>query len=110
MIEGIANQHHDFRIKDTELYKLQLETIADKISKPKDLIAISGGENPQQLYFSHRAGWRLTNEQAKNSGFVQNIKAQGCDYLFINKIYLPDHGAFQYKKIFENKQYLIFKL
>lgn len=110
MIEGIANQHHDFKIKDTESYKLQLETIADRVSKPGDLIAINGGENPQQLYFSHRTGWRLNNEQAKDPLFIRQIKTQGCKYLFINKQYLSPDNFSNYLKVFENEHYLVFKL
>ena len=53
-IENIANQQHDFPIKESEKYKLTLEPLADKIAKKDDLIAINCGLNPQQIYLAHR--------------------------------------------------------
>ena len=83
--ESIANQQHDFFIKQSEFYKLQLESIADSISEPQDLIAINSAENPQQIYLTHRKGWTCNNEQLQDSVFIQSIKEKGCKYIFVNK-------------------------
>ncbi len=63
MAEGIFNQQHDFHIKPKETYKLELENLADQYSKKEDLIATNGQADPTLLYFSHRKGWSLKNEQ-----------------------------------------------
>jgi 4-amino-4-deoxy-L-arabinose transferase-like glycosyltransferase len=83
--ENIANQQHDFHIKDSEKYKLSYESIADKVSKRTDLVAINCGENPQQLYMLHRKGWIITSEQAINKIFLHKLDIHHCKYLFINK-------------------------
>jgi len=52
--EGIANQQHDFFIKDSERYKLSLEKVSDAYIGKKELVVINGGQSPQQIYFLHR--------------------------------------------------------
>jgi hypothetical protein len=82
--EGIGNHQHDFRIKETELYKMDLESIADSISNRDDLIAINAGSNPQQMYLAHRKGWIMSNEDFQNGETIDKIREKGCVYLFIN--------------------------
>lgn len=83
-IEAIANQQHDFFIKDSELYKLELEGILDQYSDRSDLIAINGNGNPQLIYLSHRKGWNCTNEQLSATGFIDKLRKQGCYYIVID--------------------------
>jgi 4-amino-4-deoxy-L-arabinose transferase-like glycosyltransferase len=83
--ENIANQQHDFHIKESEKYKLSYERIADKVCKSNDLVAINCGENPQQIYLLHRKGWTITSEQATDNAFLQRLDIHHCKYLFINK-------------------------
>jgi 4-amino-4-deoxy-L-arabinose transferase-like glycosyltransferase len=109
VIEAIANQYDDFFLKDSELYKLKIESIADKISDKKDLIAITGGQNPEEIYFAHRNGWRITNEQLNDSVFINKIINEGCQYLFINK----NDGPYElnYKlpgKIYVDENFIIY--
>ena len=56
MIEGIANQYHDFILKDSEKYKLTYEKIADENIPHNAFVAVNSGPNPQELYFLHRKG------------------------------------------------------
>jgi 4-amino-4-deoxy-L-arabinose transferase-like glycosyltransferase len=84
-LENIANQQHDFYIKEGEKYKLSYESIADKVSQRNDLVAINCGENPQQIYLLHRKGWTITPEQAMDKMFLQDLQYHHCKYLFINK-------------------------
>lgn len=83
--ESIANQQHDFFIKETEKYKLSLASIADKVSKKDDLIAISGNGNPQELYLTNRKGWVYNEDQLNNEAFVQEISEKGCAFIFVNR-------------------------
>jgi len=109
VVEGIGNQQHDFRLKSSERYKLELEEIADSISKHNDLIAINGDKNPQELYFTHRKGWTISNEDCTDTQYLNLIREKGCKYLFINKINsekLDDLG----EKVFENQNYMVFRL
>jgi 4-amino-4-deoxy-L-arabinose transferase-like glycosyltransferase len=108
-IESIANQYDDFFLKDSELYKLKIESIADKISDKKDLIAITGGENPEEIYFAHRGGWRLTTTQMNDSVFINKITNEGCKYLFINKNDGVITAHFKPSdKVFEDDNFMIY--
>lgn len=109
VIEGIANQQHEFFIHSDEKYKLELEAIADSVSNPDDLIAISGGHNPQQLYFSHRKGWPLNDEEVDDTLKVNKFRDLGARYLFINKkSSLPHYD--EYPVVYEDEQYEVYDL
>ena len=108
IIESLANQQHDFRIKDKELYLLSLENLCDKISSKNDLIAFSGGPGYQQMYFAHRRGWSLEYREWNDPGRISAIKHKGCRLLFINK--KDSTGKLNYKIIFENENYTVYKL
>jgi hypothetical protein len=84
-IEGIANQHQDFFIKKSERYKLELENIADKVSRRNDLIIINVDGNPQELYFSHRKGWNIPEYRLYEEGVIPALMQKGAKYLFINQ-------------------------
>lgn len=89
--EGIANQQHDFRIKDQELYKLELEQTADEIIPNDALVIVNGGPNPQMMYFVHRKGWSLTNEEISKPNTLDSLKTLGASFLYLDqKMGLPD--------------------
>ena len=108
MIEGIANQQHDFFIKDSELYKIELEDIVDKVSDRDDLIAINGHSSPQQLYLAHRKGWTCSNEDLQNEQFINSIIEKGCKLIVINK----KEGMINLKSktVFDDGNYVVFEL
>ncbi|MCH8317926.1 MAG: hypothetical protein IIA88_05425 [Bacteroidetes bacterium] len=111
VISGIAAWQHDFRIKKTEDYRLRLESIADNFSARSDLIAINGGANPRDLYFTHRKGWTLGNDEILNAANIEGLIVKGCRYLFINKTYFENPiPQLSYKSIFENDYYIVYKL
>lgn len=85
MIEGVANQWHDFFIKDSELYKMQLESIADMVSEPDDLIAVLSEGNPQELYLAHRKGLLMDATSLGSVDFLYAAAGTGGKCLFINK-------------------------
>lgn len=109
IVDGIVSQQHDFRIKESEKYKLEIEFILNQFSTRQDLIAINGGDTPQDIYFTHRNGWTLNNEEIFNSNKIEEIKNKGCNYLIINKknLNLPVPES-KYELIFENEFYLIY--
>ncbi len=85
IFEAILNQQHDFRIKDSEKYKLKMEKITDKFSSKNDLFLTNGGQGPQQIYFLHRRGWTVDDIQLSSSAYLSEIKQNGCKFIFINK-------------------------
>ena len=89
-VEGIANQQHDFFIKESKQYKLELEleleleNITQKFISPEELIIIDGGSSPQDIYFSHRKGWTVDNVDAMNKHIVDSLTNLGAKYLIID--------------------------
>jgi len=107
-LEGILNQQHDFFISKTELYKLDLETIAETVSHKDDLIIINGGTNPQQLYFTHRKGWTIKNDVLEENRKLNDLKDKGAKYIFINRV--SYQKTLDYPLIFQNDNFNIYKL
>jgi hypothetical protein len=85
MMEGILNQQHDFRIKESEKYKLRMESIADMVSDKKDLFATNEGTGPQQIYFLHRKGWTVETNSLSDTVYINYLNHHGCKFIFINK-------------------------
>lgn len=82
--EGIANQQHDFFIKDSEKYKLSLEVIADTYIGKNKLVVINGGQSPQQIYFLHRKGWTVESDFI-NKENLDSLKTLGASFFILNK-------------------------
>lgn len=107
MLENIANQQHDFMFKQSEAYKLSLELLANESSSLNELIAINGGQNPQELYFTHRKGWTLKEEQLTPEN-IDSIAQLGCKLLFINLHH--SQVRFNYPIVKTTDDYLIYVL
>jgi hypothetical protein len=84
-IEGIANQHHDFIIRESERYKLKLEEIADHHIPEDQLIVINGGNSPQAIYFTNRKGWSIDNETMIKKTRIEEFRLKGAAYLIVDK-------------------------
>lgn len=82
VVEGVLNLQHDFMPRETELYRLKIETIVDSYTTKNDLIAINNEANPASLYFAHRKGWTLANSIPTNPDLLKEVKDKGCK-LFI---------------------------
>ncbi len=108
LAESILNQQHDFFIKDSEKYKLELETIADKVSTKNELIVINGNDNPQQIYLTHRKGWTCSNSQITDESFIKNIQKKGCRYIFINNH--TYNQSINKKIVFANENYTVYDI
>jgi len=108
-IEGIANQQHDFFIKESRLYKLELEKITDEWIPREDLVIINGGQSPQDMYFSHRKGWSIHNSDIQNQQFIDSLSNLGAKYLIVDRSGF-DQQLDPYPIIFSNEHYIIYKL
>ncbi len=107
-IEGIANQQHDFFIRDSERYKLTLEQIADEHIGKNELIVINGGNSPQQIYFTNRKGWSVDNEAITDKSKMDEFSQKGAAYLIINNTSFSEDLDFP--QIYADKHFVIYKL
>ncbi len=107
-IESIANQHHDFIIKNSEKYKLKIEYTLDKYIKKNELIVINAGPNPQEIYFTHRKGWSIDN-RFFNKKSLDSLHLLGASFAIINKA-INTETLTIYPKVFSDKNYDIYKL
>ena len=109
MIEGIANQQHDFFIKDDQTYKLSLESINNHIIAREELIIINGGQSPQSIYFAHRKGWSIDSKVLGNKNYLDSLQALGASYLIIDKNYFTD-PIDHYQRLYDDRNYSIYKM
>ena len=109
VVEGIANQQHDFFIKDREFYKLQLEEIASKNIEKSALVILNSGPSPQQMYFANRSGWVIRNKDLFQPHYLDSLIQKGGRYLIIDKgikpVFTPNHT-----EKFSNQYYSIYEL
>lgn len=107
-VEGIADQQHDFRIKEKYERLLQLEPDLDKISGRDALICVNTNY-PTPIYFAHRKGWRVSNEELRDPEYMQDLVSKGLRYIIILKrcfgteVKLDNH-----RKLLENEDYCIY--
>jgi 4-amino-4-deoxy-L-arabinose transferase-like glycosyltransferase len=110
-IEGIANQHHDFRIKEKSEKILNLEKDLDTVSQRSDLILINSGYNPTPMYFSHRKGWVNSNEKIEDEQYIEELKKRGLEFIVILKrSFGSEMQLAKYEVVLENEDYCIYKL
>ena len=107
-VEAIANQQHDFFIKESQEYKMTLEQILDDFSSRDDLIAVNGNGNPQLIYLSHRKGWNFSNEQLSNSEFIESVAEKGCKYFVIDKTSFEGESYLPHTMIYEDDNFIIY--
>lgn len=104
--EAIANQQHEFFIRDEVTYKLSIESLAQEYTNKSDLIAVNGDGNPLLLYLADRKGWSLHQHQLRDSVYLKKIIEKGCDYIIIDKNkYTVD---IKLEKIYKNKDFVIY--
>jgi 4-amino-4-deoxy-L-arabinose transferase-like glycosyltransferase len=108
-IEAIGNQQHDFFIKDSELYKLELEKLSDKYIPKDALIIINGGASPQSIYFSHRKGWTENSNKIQNRQFIDSLSNIGAQYLIIDNKRI-NYTKLNYNTLYSDTNYTIYSL
>ncbi len=106
--ESLANQSYDFLIKDSERYKLELESaIENKVNK-HDLIIVNGAPSPQTMYFLHSKGWNVENEQLFKDDFIEQRINKGAKYLIIDKHRL--NKSFSFPVIYQDENIDVYQL
>jgi hypothetical protein len=107
-IEGIANQQHDFFIRDSEQYKLKLELIADSHIGKNELIIINGGDSPQQIYFANRKGWSVKDEVIKDKTKMNELRQRGASYLIVNQTSFSEE--LDLPRVYADEHFVIYSL
>lgn len=110
MAEGVLNQQHDFRIKANESALLRLEELMNAHGPASELVAVNSGEYPTPLYFAHRKGWLLTNDQLADSIFVNSLKDKGLRKIIVLKKAFGSAVSLPYEPVFEDDDFLIYVL
>lgn len=110
-IEGIANQQHDFRIKEKDRQLLNLEKDLDSVSHRSDLVIINSGNYPTPMYFAHRKGWVNTNDNIRDEKYIESLKDKGLKYIIILKRSFGTETLLtRYNRVLENEDYCIYGL
>ena len=87
-----------------------MEKIAEQHIESESLIAINQPVgNPQELYFTHRKGWVLHNDEILNASRMDEVKSKGCKYLIISRKYW-DNKILNEELVFENLHYQLYRL
>lgn len=109
VLEGVLNQQHDFFIKSSNGYKPDLESLIDDHLPNDGLVIVNGGRNPQMMYFAHRRGWSLGDNEIGSKGKIETLISEGAEYLIIDKHLTAD---FQYHLplLFENEDFVFYHL
>ena len=108
--EIIINAIPEFVYPKNQAYKLTLESFTAKYAPPVTLIAINCDKNPQEIYLSHRKGWNITNEELQNPSFIADIKNKGCKILIVDKHQISPMPSFDYKKVGEDEDFVVYGL
>lgn len=108
IVDNVAKKQHDFRNSKKELYRLDTSKILDPIIPREALIAINGGPNPSDIYFTNRRGWSLLPEHY-TPDLISKLKSRNVQFIVINKVNsTPNFQGID--KIFEDQYFIIYKL
>lgn len=110
MIEGVTSQMHEFRIKEDHAAMLDLEKDLNSLFPHGDLVAFNSGNYPTPMYFAHRKGWTLFNENLESPTEVAVIKNKGCKAIVVLKRVFGTDVELDYPVLLENRNYRIYSL
>lgn len=109
-VEAIANQQHDFFTKDSERYKMALETFVPAHTESEDFVIVNGNGNPQQLYLSKRKGWVISDEEVFDRELIGDLVSRGADFLLLNKQQVSGTARPDYPVAAEHESFVLYKL
>jgi hypothetical protein len=110
-IEGIAARQNDFRIKAKHRALLSLETDLDGCSGRDELIAVNGSGSPTAIYFAHRKGWSLSNDEILNKPFIEDLQKRGLRFVVIlNNAFGATPVTLSFPRVIEKEAYTIYTL
>jgi hypothetical protein len=111
MIEAVANQQHDFRIHRDMRYLTGLEKIADSVTGSHDRILVNGGDNPVDIYYTHRKGWTMETDKIIRGHTLDSLRRKGCQFFFLDKKTVSDSLPYiPYHLSYEDEHFRIYDL
>lgn len=81
-VEGVANQYYDMFIPEKRKFIRGIEAVADRFTDRKDLVVVNSWQDPQPMYFLHRKGWSITNEECDDPNGLRRLRERGAKCLF----------------------------
>lgn len=108
-LENILNHHSQFVIPDNRQPVLALEHVFDSLSDRNDLICVNSGQDPTVMYFTHRKGWVVSNEQLLDETFRNDIRRRGCKYLLVMKQVFGGDVVLPMRRLVDNENYTIYR-
>lgn len=107
-VESLANQQHDFFVKENQWYKLKLEAIAKANVAKGELIVINGGNSPQQIYFTNRKGWTVPSDEI-TAHLIDSLHTLGAQKLILN-LHTMATPKVKYKQIYKGADFAVYDL
>ncbi len=107
--ESIGNHQHDFFLRESQVYKLELESKLNNVLPDDGLVVINGGSNPVNMYFAHRRGWVCDNNDLQTDGFIESLGEEGAKYLIIDK-HAGEYREFSYQPLLDDEDYVVYKI
>lgn len=109
-LEGVLNQYDDFFIPEKQKVIVNLEKDLDKVSGRNDLVLINSGYLPTPMYFAHRKGWVLPNEDILNKVQLQELIDNDLQFIVILKRTFGTLITLELPIVFENENYCIYRI
>lgn len=81
--ESVGNQAYDLFPPARNRFLLGLEAIADHYSPAENLVVVNGGMDPQHMYFLHRRGWSVSDEECRDPERLREWAREGATCLFV---------------------------
>lgn len=110
LIEGVATQVHEFRIRSHFKFILELDDELTELGVAKDdMVAFNSSKYPTPLYFSNRKGWVVKPTLMKNPIQLQLMRNFGCKYVIILKELFGEDQTLELPLIKENDDYKVYR-
>ncbi len=108
--EGIANQHHDFILKEETCHLLKLEKIMDKYSSRQDILIVNGDGNGQMLYFAHRKGWSCRGSEIAEKLRVVSLNNHELRvrYFVVLDKHKPSIPSIDLSVVYEDEDFIVY--
>ncbi len=89
-VEGLGLRWSDMHPENKREYLLHAEELADRHAPPGEAIATTGGRDPMTMYFLHRHGWSLSNEELLSPPVIDSLGGMGLKVIFVDRQQLAE--------------------
>lgn len=85
--EGAGMRWSDLVGGRERAYLLDAAPLADRFTRPDELVATTSGLDPRQMYYLNRAGWGLTPIRAQDPVVLDSLAALGLRAVFVDRLH-----------------------